>query len=601
MHTFFSLIVLVTTTISTTDVCCRLYALRGEIQSVSILSVTNATAAVEPYCDIHDICSGFEVEGEPITCQEAFVLLTRHSSRPPLDTPPILMPYKDTHLEGNWNGSNRSRDVDEWGRISPEVQQNIVAMRAVVIDITERNGKMFPRIFYDDEIDGRLFRELKTFTDSLKRRIGNTNSQLIQTVARFIHRAHWMRFWSFYVESLMEYVATLSLVDMPIAIESIAPTMHAYMYLCTNLEIHYESSKDSYWLLTLLSRHDPLYIRNPADLVWIVPHQHDSLVEIQIGQDIDSTHFDDIVWGSDWEDLRPHLDNLEFVADSFIACIGELADVSRAIDDGQDLDEAFHEHVIDSHRLAYTLRYLGRETEHDPGPFDASSHRWLREIISAGIPSRFQIDRFTMTTLLRVTRSRLEPDLLWKFITPHNLEPPAYYGIQTLNISYLASGRPSMREIIVRISSVDPYRLSRAAHLPWHVMGAEKSLIELHADFLAAIFATRLFARNTTLTGHPFYATDLTTWEHDVRSYLAIHRTMGRLFGTCLRDPALRGLLTPYWITSSQPSTLLDTIFFGSFYIRKGVYDVLPYGVLEEMFPNANAMIDSLSRLSAHL
>ena len=599
MTHFFLMLLLIPLAMGTTDVCCRFYQLSEGIDFVDIQSVDTGAP---PICDHRDMCTGFLVDGASISCKEAFVFLSQHTQRPPLVIPPILMPRSRfkrqlaTDFVDSLNDTDLSRDSHYLAQVSLDTQDLLLEMAHVVEEITERTRLMFPRIFYNDEIDGPLFRQLRNITDCLTAFIAQSSQPVKLVVITHISRSHWMREWSFHIIALVRYIAEQTLSDMELAIIPSAATIHAYLYLYSTIGIDHPFSIDLFWLLSVLSKYDPLYVQGPAsELVWTIPHLpgHRIPVDIHIGPDIDWGHFQDIVWGCGPQhnatDLDTKLRNPRGLAKNFIRSIVILVRAQHG-QSAEDLmvRKRYNIAVQAVHRLAYTMRFFQRETEFDLGSLEP-------EIVQAmgASSSALRMDHFTMTTLLRVTRIRVNPELLWRFIAPFTIPMRACDAVRPSNVSYTAPGHLNVLEFINGILSYDKYSLSQEWPFGWNVIGSTNvSKTDLHRDALVSFFASPiLFSINTNLDGDLVHTLSL-----NLRFHKEIHMAFGRLIGVCLRTPYLRKLLIPYW-TRSQPTTILESIFFGSNYVRKGVYDVLPYGVLEEMFPNATAMVDSLVRL----
>ena len=602
MLKLFALIHLFQNAISTTDVCCRLYEIRGEIGSVNI---TATCGGPRPFCDHHDMCSGMQVDGEPpLTCERAFELLTRHYERPPLEIPPILASTARFRREvsrdfiNSLNDTDHFRDDHFFGQMRTVFQRVLLNAQGVVARITDRNTRMFPRILYNDEIDGTFYRRLKNITDRIKSSIDFSGPESAQIVIKYIHRSFWMREWSFQISSMVRYVAQQSLQDMELVMASMAPTMHAYLYLSSVLEIDYEISIDWYWLIPLLSKYHPLYIQDPADLVWLVPTIPGNVVpvEIQVGPDIDWAHFQDLVWEpymtGDPDAFSRDLRNPDILARSALASIRRLVAVTGE-EESEDTDNQFDELIQVLHRFAYTLRYLGNETGIDLVGVNSETLEAVNRVISAGTPSGFEIDHFTLTTMLRLSRSQLTLATLWTLVIPHTIKMRACDGFKEVNITYLPSGGPNISEFVNGILSIDPYHLSQQEPFRWsiHALSYSQLPSDVHSDLLAMFFCSPVFTR-TSFNGDDIYAINA-----HPRNFKEIHIALGRLIGVYLRSPSLRLLLIPYW-TRSHPTSLFETIFFGSHYVRRGVYHVVPYGILEDMFPNAQALVSSLSSLA---
>jgi hypothetical protein len=587
MHTIFSLIVLVPIITSTTDVCCRLYAIRGVLDSVNIQSTGLTT-----FCDQDDMCVGISIDDQPLTCKHAFALLTRHNERL-LATPPILMPRPRFRTEVSadflvsLNDTDGSRDLHYFQQMHPEFQNLLVSMARIVQRIAGRTRGMFPRIFYDDEIDGPLFQDLMRLTDIVKESMDHAVEEDTLIVIKLIHRSLWMREWSFYIQQMVRYIAQQSLADMELAIIASAPTMHAYLYLCSNLEIDYYFSTDWHWILLILTKYDPLYSEDP-DVVWMVPRTHRQMVavDIQLGPDIDWSHFQEIVWdlrsSNNATDYDCKLRNPKYLARALVSLIGQLVALRHRLDAnqfGSQLNE-FNKHIQALHRVVYTLRFLGQETDLD------IRHVTPEILETVTNPSEFHIDHFSMTTLLRVTRSYLSPAVLWTRISPQTIKRRACDPFHSLTLSYTPSSRLNITEFVNGMLALDPYTLSHDLPFNWHVIldspEYQPSMADLHRDALVAFFESPMFetTRESVFT----------------RNWKELHIALGRLIGICLRSPLLRGLLIRYW-TRPEPTLIFDTIFFGSHYVRRGVYDVIPYGVLEDMFPDARVLVDSLSTI----
>lgn len=577
---------LISITVSTTDVCCRLFEIREQIESLHI----EGTAGSSPFCYGDDMCYGLTVDDRPIPCQAAFSIITRHNERP-LDIPPILMPparftnVVQRDLSQSLRDLNTSRDFDDLQRMPPELAALIVSLSMIVDEISRRIALMFPRIFFDERVDGRLFQTVMIETNGIEELL-HQNDPIGPLVIKHIHRSLWMRKWSFHIHSIVRYIAQLSLVDMELAIISVAPTMHAYFYLCTKLEIDYKLfPKDLAWLQTLLSKYHPLYIADPH-AVWVVPtipgHRWESL-EIQLGSDIDWEHFEDIVW-----DRRRLPQDSGLFAHQFVENILRLENVGRHWS-----EPGIYDVVQALHRNAYSLRYLGADV--DLKTLNATMMSAVTSVVAAfhqDRSSRLRMSEFQMATLLRLTRSQLNCKVLWEFTAHRSTRMRLCDEISSLNVTYIQSNHPNMQEFMSRIHSIDKFRLAQSKPLPWHMIThslstvAPRSAYNLYRDSLARIFESAMFIK------HDHSDESFFTLNSDVRPVFLV--VLGKLIGICLRSPALRSLLIPYF-TRSQPTSVFETVFFRSHYVRKGVYYVLPYGVLENMFPDAQALVRSLS------
>jgi hypothetical protein len=596
MRPLLFLIVVLPTAISTADVCCRLYEIRAEL---AVFNITTTTTGPPPFCDMDDMCHGLTVDDQPVTCDDAFAIITRHNQRPPLEAPPIIVRSSRFQTEVNadfvasLNDTDHSRDLHFFRQMRPEFQALIVSMGETAGDIVERM-RMFPRLFYDDQIDGPLLEEMNNITESVNVFMEESGPTAALVVIKLIHRSFWFREWSFHVQQMVRYVSELALDEMDLVMVSISPTRHAYSYFCSSLEIEYPFSIDWSWILTPLSKYHPLYITDP---VWVIAQhpQHVIPVEIQFGPDIDWRHFQDIVWqtgsSGDTVAIDRQLRNRKKLAEGVVTTLRRVVTLRHRLRAEESMGDSRGEkeyillvHVL--HRLVYTLRYLGRETEIDIG---AVIPEMLHVVAN---PTVFRIGHFSVTTLVRLTRSRLSPEFLWSLINPPTIKNRACDALSPLNISYTPSRQPNMKDFIDGILSVDQYGLSQKTPLRWRVLlhtpGYSPTITEIYRDALVAFFGSRMLSRNTTLAGD-----SVITISPKYRTKIDFHTALGRLIGISLRSPFLRTFLRPFW-TRSQPTTLLETIFFGSHYVRRGVYDVIPYGVLEKMFPNAQALVHSL-------
>jgi hypothetical protein len=153
-----------------------------------------------------------------------------------------------------------------------------------------------------------------------------------------------------------------------------------------------------------------------------------------------------------------------------------------------------------------------------------------------------------------------------------------------------------MLEFFRGILSVDQYRLSQSNLIEWNVKVDPAdprplpSREDLHRDLLAGFFNSSAFARTKTHTGELVYS-----FNPSFRNDNALHVALGRLIGICLSSPCLRSLLKPYLTRRPEQTSLFQTIFFSSDWVRRGVYDVLPYGMLETVFSDVTALVEALS------
>ena len=582
--------------ITTADVCSRLYTVRAEIPSLTIQP--RISTDVYPYCDQHDICVGIVVDGKYLPCQEAFVILTRHTERE-LDLPPILMPSPSfpnavlTDYQNSLSDRNNSRDISELGEMPPELSNLMVSFELAVRTVAWRSAQLFPRLFYDNNVDGALFGKLRELTDAMRAILHASNLEIRFKFAKYIHRSFWVRSWTSGIDSMIRYVAQNSLTDMELIISSIAPSVHAFFYCSIHLGIDYRVfmfPTDLFWILTALAKFHPLYTDDP---MWVLPRSvlDACSIDVRVGADIDWEHFQEMVWMQPLSKNSTHFETL------FLRIVRMLMNSLRHWNSSSHsvLRRPETQSRIKTLQMyAYTVRYIGESTNVDT--VDAETMDAVNTLLSSKDSLAVQIGHLTISTLLRLTRSRINPQILWGFAVQPQVRMRLCDRSERLTLTYLAPGKPNLRDFVLGILSLDRYRLMQLEPIKWVISMAPgdtvgpKSIFEIYRDFLAMFLETAMLTKISNTSDSYYVLSSVHYGANDNPFQIAF----GRLLGILLRTKHLRALLVSCW-TRSQPTSLFETIFFGSHFVRKGVYDVLPHGVLEIMFPDAHALVNSLS------
>ena len=560
------------------DVCDRMSALQHDFaDSILVLQ--------KPYCDHRDICVGIvsRTSGMEISCKNIFHLLMSHQARF-VDEPPILMPLRTSfrEIQRDYNEFMTSKDAgrendDSLSTISENSRRLLRVMEVSVLEIVKHVQLLFPRIYYDDSVAGIDLRIFHRALNELFEEIPEHHPNAL-AITKYIYRSFWMGKWSSVITMMLKHLATLPMNEMEPMLVSYAPTIHSFLRTCSELNFVYSGHFQGYlWVLTSLVKYDPLY--SPESRVWVIPRPltlvstSSPVVPIDLQMDMDFLY--QLLW--------QHPQCPEEFSKSLLTSIEE-----------QDIDEM--------RKLAVVARYIGESNIRVQLTLEQKAV--IETMLGNDTRHRDFVDSFTLFTLVSIFKNQLSPNFEASiFGIPYSGYKKSEH-MKTLKIVYGFSG-PSIEGFINQIMQLDKFDFFACATLFWRIDAPDSCLVgipqtsdQLQQDLLKAFFDSDMFISewsfdhaDETAVGRPVYQLRYTSPDRDRR----LQTALGRLIGLSLRSPgSLRKNLLSYIVAESPESTIFETMFFSSYYIRNGVYDVIPFGLVEHRFANAAQLIRAL-------
>ena len=159
---------------------------------------------------------------------------------------------------------------------------------------------------------------------------------------------------------------------------------------------------------------------------------------------------------------------------------------------------------------------------------------------------------------------------------------------------------PCRDSLINQIMQLDAFELMTVAFV-WYLSSShprrDGSSDVLHAAMLRSFFDSDMFEETEWSFDsadddsiQPVYKLRFTSSQRDRK----MHTALGRFLGISLRFSNLRKFLSQFIFAPSPTASIFETIFFNSYYVRNGVYDVIPTNILEHLFSNGQQLVNAL-------
>jgi hypothetical protein len=597
---------LVGQTVVASDVCAIL-------ASTDTLNEFARLGVFTPYCDHSDSCVGLtrhETPDEVITCDDAFIILTNRN-RHRVNEPPIVTQIDDeTHilydeLETEYLSSNQTTSEARFqSQFNPNTRSLLESFATALEKVVERIFELFPRMVYQEDIDGPLLRNITHIANSL-----SPNDAVIAflfgtipRISKYVMQTDSMRKYARAIAMMMRLVSFRKIRETELLIVSMAPWLHAYFRVMFDLRIVYPHAQDEYeWLLLTASTICPLYTEGSPSTWYLLL---DSTVEPQPFSPRDRS----ITWESVVE---------VFGADSAVEHDGEyllrnlISNMTRYISLHDPEEEEFHNCTNSIRKLVYAMEFMAEFESFDFGEIATADDFCVIEDMMNVQTSNADEDvgLTSMEALMRLFLFGLNPYVLRDRL-PRIDDATDYIPMQ--------SNSPGAA-LFVYYDEVGIRRdrlLNTLLSFTKHDFMMQVHLIAVDADFplsdpreLVADMMDVFFSPLTGWFEAEYSSDDSLDLLDDNAAYYRItphfansspsnQVALGRLIGFILwiRNPG--NILNKYIKPPRQDSTIFETLFFGSRYIRQGFYDIYLADSLEMSYMNGKDFCTVLAQSS---
>jgi hypothetical protein len=271
--------------IRTDDVCSHLTAIR-----------------TESVCNSSDFCEGLTDPERVVSCDDAFMLVTRRQSRP-LSLPPIII--RPTPEESAFatidtlsyvNDNNALRDSVAIEILPQAIIDLINILEHGAEQIVTQSAHMFPRLVYNEEIEGIIYRNMTMTSDELKQTIGD-DSHTLRLVGSALRASRKFRKWAWYVNMMMQQLPTFPIDKAELIVISMTPMTHAFTSICADLHLDFPSLFSGLeWVLYRMVTQHPLYDEKID--VWRIRMDLDTTTSplFPLHSPMDWEYIEDFVW-----------------------------------------------------------------------------------------------------------------------------------------------------------------------------------------------------------------------------------------------------------------------------------------------------------------
>ena len=600
-----------------------------------------------------------------IPCEWAFkqVMILSQRKLIPIETPPVtpeIDPFDYLSATTSERQYNRLASMDEQSidfEDDDDVEYNIrewieTRYTSVYSRLNELEAALdtlvedrilpeFPRLVYQDEIDGDLFRRIKNLTDKLFPENVHMDSEIIHHSHELIRMSSSFRRFFWTGSLLMEYLVNngLSFDQTQTYLVSFTPFLHSLSYFVFRTKFvlpRYFADYQS--VIKSATKYHPLYLDDP---LWYIQLAPEFLEPGPISSDIDCpdpADFPDMVrhWWSQQEEEGPtYIQLLEM----FISRLsGNESSMAR---------DSSHAHQNGLAQIVFILRYFGEyqyETHFAPivqelNRICAHYSDWIEGVAVSDSIFEPAVQKLTISGLLSLCR-----DNILTVSRLSNLHTIASLADSEVTIRL----RDQSRQIWIDMSSTvdsDPFvdlTLARFAQLDKFILAGKITLSfvlaedvtggypggisEFYRNVLNHIFdPSNGYFERTEITPPPpritrrgrmrvrrlrveriyKYKARVPSTDEEVKQFIGI----GRLLAAIVRDSNPGSSLDKYYRqclvafrsvgSPPPPMTVFEGFFFGSDYIRRGFYDVFLSDGIERMFTDACEAANALVFIGA--
>ena len=535
-------------------------------------------------CDDSGICVGLfdSVNHRPITCKDAFNRFIDASTRM-ITVPPIFSTV--TRFEDFECSRSTSmyaeimfhdEDPEYFSLCQPPPRDDVdasllepvfVSTGPLVFNITDRIISSFPLLVFNSSSDGLVLRQLVSAARAIQRAAIDQPAILLA-----VHQSDWMRQYAWCIRTMVDHWANspnLSFKDTERYLSSIAPWMHAFLHALFIMKIQFQNVFDdcaSWDIVNAIVRYHPKYTKD--DGVWYIRSSRQWTQITRPPLIFDSPDEDYI--SSLWEGVPEHPLN---------------ASMTALMSSAPGFSIFYDQHLISVAFL--TLKFLGPYSLHIP--LEEANIESINDYVGTDFSAALS-SRIAFATVFGYI---VTPSNLMSLVTPISTSN-TYVPIRlNFHKTVMLIPRDTLAlSTIYQVSKLTKYHLAGKVEFELIDGGESTSLTDglegFFEDVLEDIFHTQsgFFERGNNSVYRRSIESSGEYPLEDFLSYSQISTSIGRIFGLVFKFDDSRPLLARYIRPEKNNSTVYETLFFSSFYIRNGFYDVYHDNMIETLFSN---------------
>jgi hypothetical protein len=570
-----------------------------DLASANITGSYIVPGVARPFCGYDDVCKNLHHRvtlNKRITCNEAFEILTNRNKERFEEPPIVSLVSEDIRLTTE-SSEIQYRNASNW-KIA--LRRDLVKKNSTLLQIdhlgnitnhiVHRLSSPFPRLVYNEEVDGPMLRNFTEAARLLSREIEFfSDPDWLDPITVCVTKAVWMRQLTWFMDSILWHAAAQPFDRTDMYIVAMAPWLHAYMKTCFYLRIFFLNFYDDYgWILRTASTIYPLYT---TERVWYM------LLEPTVGDNPiiqrNALLSWDIVEDTFYSPLTRNGENLVRLL------LSKMTEYMTHIASKRTLEIQLCRWGL--RKLVFAIEYLWFFESINFSSFLTSDD--VDTITKLVTHAKHYIHAATTASIMRVFDSVISAKTKIGILTPlsdfgQNVPLPAIYSTRQLVVRYV-EGILQRNELATALWKFTKRELSMYIMLqvqteirpPWTKVFNDMMLAFVSPEF-GLFTAANLTENNATVITHykikPMYG----------QAVARDHLAFGRLLGLFLRLGNPDQVLNQYIKAPRENATVFETLFFGSRIIRHGFYDVYLADSIERYFQNGQELVAALPFLS---
>jgi hypothetical protein len=523
-------------------------------------------------CLDNGFCSGTIV---PLSCENAYIRLAETVESRRVVAPPVV--------------ANRRYFVHRPSSDSAEEITNLInGFFSRLSQTADRILANFPRLVYDEEIDGDMLRDLVTKAELLSQFIvSESRTRSVFQTNPVIHQ------WKWSIRVISDYISQIQVrfTDIDRLLVSAAPFIHAFLRTAYYLPIIPDGELLNcidYDLLHTIVEYHPRYTNatDDQDGVWFINLGAQDVATLSLEQADDAMRY--VIAPVDASQIAEYWGPQFYDMNSFTEFLARQLSNLTAITDDLSSRRSVR-------KALFTFKCILSESE--------TSHRIvLGSILRDAFLSWRLNDSASIANLvrnpqhvsiLRMMKASIQPTdrlkLLPSYSDSHRISPriPIYQAVSPSTWSF--------GHEIIRIANFSRHDLSANFDFTINHTTTTNGTRIVPVPFsyylhrlLEGTFepSYRIFVPNSDPQAPQRYTLNprIGTRARPLRVYI------GRLMALALRENSGHVLINYLPTHSTGTENIVDTIFFGSWDIRSGFYDVYHDNTLEYMFNNNGSL-----------
>ena len=560
-----------------TDACRSLANIQG----------TQYEVIGRPFCDYADKCVGITLHDSVVSCKEAYEAVTRLTVRP-ISVPPIVRIYPflfDSDIDQEERDYQFSVVAHNFSSCAEPLLTLLNQLEHVADRFASRIIEFNYRYIYEESIDGPL---LRNFTQ-LSRDIADTGECrwfcCLPEHRKHVRYSESMRRLGRYIQHQLHYLASRPMHETELVASSMAPWLHAFLYSLHQMGILYPQFLVDYgYALQILVRYHPQYTSD--DGVWYI------LLDSQFWFSFSNESYFKRNENSSWEDVEDlFFANNDVVPPRNASLLLTLLayELGLYFDDANAGDFAYIAKRIE--RIVYALEIIHISGEEGIDlPIDDAAMSHITSIIRYEHPHQSRVNHVTTQSLQRVFSRYLTLVEKAEILIPLPNYLPCVREIDldhNFTLRYHPGTGYLLDEIVHDLLALshDDMFLTLQLKMGWtnrtEIPDARTLITQILDLFLSPIADTF----------DPFAG----DWLDDINDhYRDIQIALGRFIALLMTMDCTDSIVGRYIVGKGPSSTIFETVFFNSRFVKQGFYDLFLGGTLETIFENGQEFVDAI-------